>query len=202
VKLSLEQRVESYERVFPKLKGTLWIATTTDGRMVRRWLYGHFAIGNDYTNASRYYGAYPHGYLERITALFPDIPSEEILHAFSGSLPKGAYTRLDINPACNPDLVGSVYDVQFLTASGFELVIADPPYTAADAEQYGTASVDRGKAMQGLAAVVPAGGHVAWLDTTWPMHRKSQWLYYGAIALVRSTNHRVRQVSLFERKAS
>lgn len=200
--LTLEDRIASYERAFPHCKGTLWVATTSDGPRRRRWLYGHFAIGNQYKNDTRYYGAYPRTYLERIAALFPEIAEEDILHAFSGSLPAGKYTRLDVNPALKPELVGSVYDIRSLTSRNFRLGMADPPYSAADAEKYSTPGLVRGMAMRGLAAVIEAGGHVAWLDTTWPMHRSDQWHYYGSIALVRSTNHRVRAISLFERKAA
>jgi hypothetical protein len=33
----------------------------------------------------------------------------------------------------------------------------------------------------------------------WPMHRKDEWRTVGRIMLVRSTNHRVRCVTIFER---
>ena len=41
---------------------------------------------------------------------------------------------------------------------------------------------------------------VVWLDTVWPMHRKDTWRTVGRILLQRSTNHRVRLVTLFERQ--
>jgi hypothetical protein len=202
VSLTLEQRIASYERAFPKCKGTLWIATTTKGRRTRRWLYGHFAIGNEYRNDSRYYGAYPRTYLDRIAALFPEMLPADTLHAFSGSLPHGTYTRVDSNPALQPELIGSVYDLPLIARRKFRLVMADPPYSALDAEQYGTAGVNRGKATAAIAQVTETGAHLVWLDIAWPMHRKLEWDYYGSIALVRSTNHRVRAISLFERKAA
>lgn len=200
--MTLEQRIASYERAFPKCKGTLWIAETTQGRKVRRWLYGHFAIGNEYSNTSTYYGAFPRSFPERIAALFPEVADANTLHVFSGSLPLGNYTRLDINPALHTELVGTVYDLPQLTARRFRLCVADPPYTATDSEMYCTKGLDRGRATRAIAQVVEPHGHLVWLDTTWPMHRKDEWDYYGAIALVRSTNHRVRQVSLFERRAA
>ena len=193
--MTLEQRIASYERVFPQLKGTLWIATTGAGNAARRWLYGHFSIGNEYSNTSSYYGAFPRSFPERIAALFPDVADANTLHVFSGSLPLGNYTRLDINPALHTELVGNVYDLPSLTARRFRLVIADPPYSAEDAKQYGTSGLDRGRAMRAIAEVTEPGGHVVWLDTAWPMHRKDQWEYYGAIA-------RVRQISLFQRRAA
>lgn len=175
-------------------------------------MYGTWCSGQDYRGTSKLYGAYPPGYLDRVMALFPDVKPGQIqrgleanttMHVFSGSLPKGPYVRLDINPDHRPDFIGSVYDVaeifdQYL--GWFELIIADPPYSAADAEKYGTAMVNRGRAMSALAQVTRAGGHLVWLDTVWPMHRKDQWLTVGRISLVRSTNHRVRMVTIFERQ--
>lgn len=195
--MTLQERADAYAAAFPECPGSVWVAGGA-----RRWLYGHWSIGNDYTNPTRYYGAFPKSFMARVAALFPDIAAEDTLHAFSGSFPKGAYTRIDSNPELEPEIVGSVYDLPQLTARRFRLVVADPPYSATDAIEYGTAGVNRGRAMAAIAEVVEPGGHVVWLDTAWPMHRKQQWNYYGSIALVRSTNHRVRAVSLFERTST
>lgn len=59
--------------------------------------------------------------------------------------------------------------------------------------------VNRGKATRALAQVVDPGGFLVWLDTVWPMHRKAEWRTVGRILLQRSTNHRARIVSIFER---
>lgn len=196
-KLTLADRVASYSQRFPDCPNAMWVAGDK-----KQWLYGIWQLGQYWKNGSRYYGAYPHSFLDRVAAVFPEIAAHETLHVFSGSLPAGEYTRLDINPACDPELVGSVYDIKKLTARKFGLVIADPPYSAEDAKQYGTAGVDRGKATRAIADVVVRGGQLVWLDTTWPMYRKDLWHYYGAIELRRSTNQRLRGVSLFERKAA
>ena len=84
-------------------------------------------------------------------------------------------------------------------AGRFDLVLADPPYSSKDAEVYGTPMPNRAKVMRALARVTRPGGNLVWLDTRWPMHRKDQWRCWGHVALVRSTNHRVRLVSMFER---
>jgi hypothetical protein len=194
-RLSLHERVNAYLRAFPECPNAVWVAGHRD-----RWLYGVWQIGGLYKNLSRYYGAYPRTYLERVAALFPEIAPQDILHAFSGSLPKGTYTRLDINPELEPELVGSVYDVAQLTRKRFHLVIADPSYSPADAARYGTASIDTTKATAALAQVTKPGGFLVWLDTKWPMHRKREWHYFGQIEVVRSTGHRLRGVSIFERK--
>lgn len=170
-------------------------------------LYATWLIGNDYRNRSGYYGSYPPGYLDRVMALFPDVVPFDakngrltILHAFSGSLPEGDYVRCDIQQAA--EIRESVYSLDPARHGTYDLVIADPPYSSADAEKYGTAMVDRRRAMAALARVTRVGGHLAWLDTVWPMHRKSAWRTVGRITIVRSTNHRVRLLSIFERQAA
>lgn len=191
---TLADRAASYHVQFPECPNAVWVAGDKG-----QWLYGVWQLGQYWKNATRYYGAYPHSFLERVHALFPEIEQRDVLHVFNGSLPKGEYTRLDINPACQPELVGSVYDVAQLTSRSFRLIVADPSYSAADAKRYGTKSIDRGKATRALAQVVKPGGHLVWLDTAWPMYRKELWRYYGAIEIRRSTNQRLRGVSLFER---
>jgi hypothetical protein len=163
--------------------------------------YGTWLIGNDYRNKTRYYGAYPAGYLERVAALFPEeTDASDVLHVFSGSLPRGNYCRCDVNPANGAELQCDVLQLpRQVTHAGWRLVIADPPYTSADAARYGTPMVNRGKVFRALAGVTVRGGHVVWLDTVWPMHSKTEWRTVGRIALIRSTNHRIRLVSIFER---
>lgn len=39
------------------------------------------------------------------------------------------------------------------------------------------------------------------IDCVWPMHTKDQWVTVGRVLVQRSTNHRVRVLSLFERVA-
>lgn len=194
--LTLGDRALAYSLNFPECPNSVWVAGDR-----AQWLYGVWQLGAYYKNATRYYGAFPHSFIERVLALYPEIDPVDILHVFSGSLPAGAYTRLDINPECGAELVGSVYDVAALTPKQFRLVIADPSYSKPDAAHYGTPSIDRGRATRALADVVAPGGHLAWLDTAWPMHRKALWSYYGAITVIRSTNHRVWTLTLFERKA-
>lgn len=138
-------------------------------------------------------------------ALFPDVTDERrcpgwqpTLHVFAGSVPLGHYLRCDVMG--DVELRCSVFELPARCGLDFELVIADPPYTAADAARYGTAPISRVKAMAALAAVTRRGGHLAWLDTCWPMHSKREWLTVGRILVQRSTNHRVRVLTLFERQ--
>lgn len=201
------------------------VVSEGSGSMARDVIYGVWVIGADYRNRSDYYGSYPAGYMDRVMALFPDVlrRSEEMcdspgvrwpmLHAFAGSIPPGRYDRLSLRyaPGVPQGVVGNVYDAAMLLdvcdvlagsgrfREGYDLVVADPPYSSEDAKEYGTPMVDRKRATRCLAAVVKTGGFMAWLDTTWPMHRKSEWRTVGRIMVVRSTNHRVRKLTLLER---
>lgn len=197
--MTLQQRCDAFAAAFPK-----WPAAWP--RLVReknhQALYAIWVMGNDYSTGSKFYGAYPRGYLPRIDALFPDVADGDRLHVFSGSLPPGNYARCDLRQ--NAEYRCSVYDLPTQRHGDFywSLVLADPPYSAADAEKYGTGMVDRRRALAALAQVTGVGGHLVWLDVCWPMHRKEQWRTVGRILLQRSTNHRARVVSIFERVAA
>lgn len=193
--MTLRDRCDAYVRAYAKWPASWPRVVQEQGRdvMLATWV-----IGNDYRNRSTFYGAYPRGYLERVMALFPDATNgAEILHVFSGSLPKGNYVRCDVLQ--DAELQCSVYSLPTATAASFRLILADPPYTKSDAEKYGTPSVNRGRAMRALAEVAQDGAHLVWLDTVWPMHSKSQWVTVGRILIQRSTNHRVRVATIFER---
>lgn len=173
------------------------LAIGTQGSLRRCWACG--------AAKEALYGSYPPGYLDRIAALFPDVVSqpaslEAVLHVFSGSLPPGPYARCDLRQ--DAEFHCSVYDLPALIDNQFDLILADPPYSKDDAKKYGTPMVNRGPVLHALAQVTRPGGHLVWLDTVWPMHRKSEWRTVGRIALTRSTNHRLRDVTIFERWAA
>lgn len=193
--LTIQDRIDAFKAAYPD-NPDAWPWISPSGR----WLYGVWEVGNDYRNRTEFYGAYPPRFLDQLMALFPDMRGEDVLHVFSGSLPPGNYTRVDVNPLLHPDVVGSVYDVaRLFPERRFALQIADPPYSDDDAMHYGTVMVDRYKVTQALASVAPVGGFLAWLDCVWPMHTKAEWLTVGRIFLQRGTNHRVRVLSLFKR---
>lgn len=209
--MTLADRIACFRSTYSQWPASWPTLVQEGGRDV---LYATWLIGAMYGNASKFYGAYPRTYLERMLALFP-LPSRtlrdrhgnwrghDVLHAFSGSLPPGPYARLDLNPASGAELVGSVYDLgkMLLGRRPFRLIFADPPYSAADAAQYGTPMIDRGRALTALAAVTKPGGHLVWLDVCWPMFKKTQWRTVGRVTVIRSTNHRVRIATIFERVA-
>lgn len=198
--MTLADRIAAFTQEFPNHASWPFL-TQEQGRDV---MYAMWLIGNDYRNASKFYGSYPPSYLARVAALFPDVqPIVDgrltTLHAFSGSLPPGPYVRCDVrqDAECQCD----VTDLDPSRDGVFDLVLADPPYSAADAEKYETEMVDRRRVLAALARVTRVGGHLVWLDTVWPMHRKAEWVTVGRITVVRSTNHRVRMATIFERTA-
>lgn len=205
--ITLHDRCLSYIRTFPQYADS-WPYVTPSGRMV----YGKWMIGSLFGNDSRYYGAFPRGFVPRVRAMYPEVRSEaHILHLFSGGLPKGRYTRLDAKPepmpGICPELVGNVYDLAELLAARrrqtpFKLLIADPPYSAEDAGKYNQPALDKVRAMRSIAAAVPAGTHLVWLDVQVPIFRGAEWHWWGDIDLHRSTGHRRRVVSFFERRAA
>ena len=160
---------------------------------------GVWFLGNDYRNKTPYYGAYPPRYLDRVNALFPE-PDLDVLHLFAGSVTPGRYTRLDLNPALSPDVVGSAEKLSTLfPPDSFDLVFADPPYSKADAERYATPMPNRKKVLEQIHEVIRPGGYVVWLDTVWPQISKSRLRLVGFISIVRSQNHRLRGTCVFQR---
>lgn len=185
-------RIDNYAREtrFPQ---SLFLAA--DGRVVGTWI-----MGNDYRVRSGYYGGYPAGYLRRIAALFPD--RKRVLHLFSGRVDLSALPgdTVDINPALTPTFVDDAQTLKNVDLSGYDLVLADPPYSVEDAERYQTTMVKRNVVMRALQRL-PAGAHVVWLDQVLPMYRKDAFAVAAVIGMVKSTNHRFRVVTIFRRLA-
>jgi len=191
---TLRDRARAYNERFAQWPASHLVVVREQGQEV---IYGRWVLGQNYQAPTKFYGAYPPGFLDRVLALFPDVAAADTLHVFSGSLHAGEYVRCDlVQPA---ELPCSVYDLPALAGRTFALVLADPPYSKADAEKYTTPAIDRAKALAAIGAVTDLGGHLAWLDTCWPMHSKRTWRTVGRVAITRSTNHRTRDLTVFQR---
>jgi hypothetical protein len=189
--MTLQDRIENYCRV-TKYPRSLFISE--DNRLVGTWV-----MGQNYTVKSAFYGGYPHGYLQRIKALFPD--KQSVLHLFSGKVDTQIIPgkTLDINPDNNPDYLDDAHSLKTVPLHEFDLVLADPPYSVEDCEHYKTTMVKRNKVMAALGSGLPKGSHVVWLDQVLPMYRKDQFASIGLIGMVKSTNHRFRVITIFEK---
>lgn len=165
--ITMTDRAQAYRMAMP--------GNYPDLRIVNDRLYDMWLMGNDYTNTSGYYGAYPNGYLKRMNAIFQD--KKSVLHLFSGKLPKGDYLRFDCNPDSGAEIVGQAsrlssyihtFARDILLRGGFDLIFADPPYSHEDADRYGVALVSRDKVIAECHKILRPGGHIVWLDQAFP----------------------------------
>ena len=165
-----------------------------DGRVVGTWI-----MGNNYRVRSTYYGGYPAGYLRRVKALFPD--KKKVLHLFSGKVDTQIFpgATVDINPDNAPDYVDDAQTLRSVPLESFDLVMADPPYSVEDCDHYKTTMVKRNLVMRTLGERLSPGAHVVWLDQVLPMYKKTQFKMVAVIGMVKSTNHRFRVITIFER---
>ena len=189
--LTAQERIANYakETKFPQ---SLYLGE--DGRILGVWL-----MGNNYRVKSKYYGGYPAGYLRRVKALFPD--KNRPLHIFSGRVDLSALPgdTVDLDPVAEPTYTDDAQSLANVPVEKYDLILADPPYSVEDADHYQPTMVKRNKVMRALAQSAVAGTHVVWLDQVLPMYRKADWKIIGLIGMVKSTNHRFRVVTIFER---
>jgi hypothetical protein len=183
-------RIEHYHQVI----GRSAYMSFEDG-----WAYGVWFLGNSWAVKSGYYGGYPQGYLKRVRALFPD--KVKVLHLFSGHVDTVEFPgdTCDINPDLHPTFVADVHTLKDVPIEDYDLILADPPYSAEDADHYGTPCVDRNKVVRVLSERMRLGSHLAWLDQAQPMYRKDALKPEAAIGIVRSTMHRYRCLLIWKR---
>jgi hypothetical protein len=190
--MTMQDRIASYETAFPNFPtGVLHISS--DGRVS-----GTFVMGQNFTVKSTYYGGYPHGYLKRMRALFPD--KTRALHLFSGKVDIETFPgdTVDINNANAPTYVDDAQTLLTVPLESYDIVLADPPYSVEDCDHYQTTMVKRNVVMKALQRL-PVGAHVVWLDQVLPVFRKSHFAIRGVVGMVKSTNHRFRVITIFER---
>lgn len=187
--MDAKERAEHFIKVFP----TYAPLVVHNGR-----LYGTWVIGNLYKRKNTYYGSYPYKVKERIYALFPDCPNR--LHLFSGTLTQEEGVTYDIKEELKPTICDDVRNVKFHKEvfKRMDLVISDPPYEASDFEKYSIKPFNKQKVIRDLGEIMRKNSYLVWLDTRVPIYNKKVWKLLGYIALVISTNTRVRMLSLFE----
>lgn len=166
-----------------------------DGRIV-----GTMVMGQNYTVKSEYYGGYPHGYLKRIKALFPD--KKRILHLCSGMVDLSILNgdTVDINPKLNPTYVANAETCEGVPLSEYDLIAIDSPYSEEDCIHYGTPMLSRNKVLKTVSAGISTGCHIVFLDQVLPMYKKIELATVGYIGMAKSTNHRFRVITIFEKQ--
>ena len=191
--MTWEERIEHYVRT-TKLPRSMFIAE--DGRVVGTWI-----MGQNYRVKSGYYGGYPASYLRRVRALFPE--KRKTLHLFSGKVDLEAFPgdTVDINPSLDPTYIDDAQTLRGVPLENYDLVLADPPYSVEDCEHYGTTMVKRNLVMQALQRLT-SGAHVVWLDQVFPMFKKDSFAIDAVIGMYKSTNHRIRGITIFRRRNS
>ncbi len=190
--MTADERIDAYDR-------TEW-GTTSPLYELNGRIYGVWLIGQNYSNPSGYYGAYPPRYCDRVAALFPD--KRYVLHVFAGMTLKGSFPdaeeiTLDRRDDLGADLVMNAETMSERLPSEFDLIVADTPYSPVHCEQYGVPMPNRKKVLHECSRVLKPGGHVVWLDTKFPMFSKKYLELFGCIGMWRSTNHDIRGVTLF-----
>lgn len=187
--MTLQERIDNYHREtgFPT---SMWIGG--DGRISANWV-----MGQRYTVKSKFHGGYPHGYLHRMKALFPD--KKAVLHLFAGEVDTSIImgTTVDLNPDRKPDIVDNAETLERVPLHLYDIIYADPPYSGEDADHYGVPMVNRNTVIRVLQARMRPGAHLVWLDQVWPMFRKAELQVEGFIGMTKSTNHRFRQAVIF-----
>ncbi len=131
----------------------------------------------------KYYGAYPAGSLQRIRDLLGVSIFDPVLHVCSGKVKEYPYRgfgpndkTVDMDESLNPDFTMDVREqLPWCGGRAWCGVIADPPYSEADAARYagGAASYPAPAALvrRCLQHVRP-GGRIAVLHYQWVRHPK------------------------------
>ena len=182
----LQLKIDNYNKTFNKYPPSLFLSNNQ--------IIGLWVMGNNYTTKTSLYGAYPHGYLKRINALYP-IVKKKTLHLFSGSLPDSEdYDRVDYNTGIDAEKMS-----QKLKNNHYELILADPPYSVEDCDRYGCCMVKRNVVFKEAYKVMKKGGVLVWLDQVLPQYKKTQFDVQARIGMVKSTNHRFRVITIFKK---
>jgi hypothetical protein len=156
----------------------------------------------------RYYGAYPAGFLSRARALLGVTIYDPVLHVCSGMVKDypfagfGPYdVTMDLDPSLEPDLLHDVRQ-PFSGRYNFDAMLADPPYTEADADHY-TVGRDTlpssGDILQRALENLTVGQRVGILHYVWakpPVGLKN----IAVITVLVGFNNRARLYSVYERE--
>lgn len=159
----------------------------------------------------KYYGAYPSGFLTRARDLLSVTINDPLLHVCSGAVTQyklgglGRHDKtLDIDPTLRPDYVQDCRSAWPLGAKneGWRAILADPPYTEADAEHYVSGSgtfPQAGELVKLAYEALQPGGKFGLLHYLWPKPPDGM-RSVAAIPVLVGFNNRVRIFSVYEKR--
>ena len=168
---------------------------------------------------TKYYGAYPAGFLHRARALLGVGPQGAVLHVCAGKIREYPYRglgpndrTLDLDPACEPDYLQDCRDALPLPecyciggncgeTHFWDAVLIDRPYTTEDADHYvpgARALPPLNDLLKRALEVVPVGHRVGVLDYLVP-HPGKKASFVALVAVSTGFNNRIRAYSVFER---
>jgi hypothetical protein len=158
----------------------------------------------------KYYGAYPRGFLRKARELVLagqpfDAP---ILHVCSGRV-RDYQTRgfgpndctFDLDPSLNPDFVADARDPAAYNHERWAAILADPPYTAEDADKYAPSSVALPSpyviVRNAIAALEPGrrAGILHYFSPQAPKGSK----FVACVTVLTGFNNRARLLSVYEK---
>jgi len=154
----------------------------------------------------KYYGAYLGGFPERARALLGVNINDPVLHVCGGMAKHYPYRggfgpndkTLDLDPLVEPDYL---QDARHKYPEGFAAILADPPYSEQEAENYNTGAANYPKPneiVKRAFEVLPVGGRVGIIHYILPACPKNGKLV-ATVATLCGFNNRVRVYSVFEK---
>lgn len=155
------------------------------------------------------YGAYPGGFPERARALLGVNIADPVLHVCGGLVRFYAYPKravgpndrtMDLNPMMEPDFIQDARKGPY--PEGFKAILADPPYSEADADKYAPGSKVYPTpdiiAKHAIAAL-PIGGRVGILHYAWATPPKNA-RDVAVISVLTGRRQRARVFTVIERE--
>lgn len=157
---------------------------------------------------TKYYGAYPAGFLHRARQLLSVSRTGPVLHVCGGKVREYPFRGLgpfdktvDLDPGCSPDYL---MDVRHELPPGpWDGVLIDRPYTEADAAHYAPGAdvmPDLNDLLKRSLQLVPMGARVGCLDYLWP-HPGKWGKEVAVLGVGTGRNSRARWYTVFERIA-
>jgi hypothetical protein len=142
-----------------------------------------------------YVGGFPLHFEQRLVDLLGK--PENVIHPFGGLAEIGDF--VDLNATTTPTWVGDAHDMHFIEDEAYDLVVCDPPYSAAESEElYGTPPPRWADYTREAVRVCKTGGHVAVYLDKQPARPDGTKLVHRIVVLTR-TWHRPRVCFVFEK---